>query len=108
MPTTYYRNLRGGHCPGHVREAFCSALYAFEGWPDGTPEPTVYFEVNYEPRQILISKVCGLVWNCSDILPREMRSILQDTGLFEDMRSCTYGAAARVMRAHILELTRSN
>jgi hypothetical protein len=33
------------------------------------PEPVVDVEVRYEPRKMTISKVCGLLWNCSDIMP---------------------------------------
>jgi hypothetical protein len=39
------------------------------GPDDGEPEPTVEYEIGYEPRQIPISRACGLVWNCTDILP---------------------------------------
>jgi hypothetical protein len=69
MRTTYSKNRRGGHSPGHVRDAFLAALEAYLNWEDGDPEPTVEFEVNYEPREITISKAAGLVWNCSDTLP---------------------------------------
>ena len=69
--------LRGGHAPGHVRDAFRAAIEAFYHWNDGEPEPTVTFEINYEPVEIPISKACGLVWNCTDILPGSDFTILE-------------------------------
>ena len=105
MPTTTYaRNRRGGHCKGHVRETFFRALEAFVAWDGEEPEPSVEFEINYEPRPISISKACGLVWNCSDILPGLAQPDLEQAGFIEDMRSWTYGAAARAMYARIQEI----
>jgi len=68
-PINFRVRLLGGHAPGHVRDAFLAAIEAFYHWDDGEPEPTVPFEINYEPVEIPISKACGLVWNCTDILP---------------------------------------
>jgi hypothetical protein len=59
------------------------------------PEPLVEFEVNFEPRPIPISKACGLVWNCSDILPGNVRDILIEHDIVPGRR--TYAAAARAM-----------
>jgi hypothetical protein len=49
--------LFNGHAPGHVRETFRDAIHAFMGWNDGEPEPMVEFE----ERQIPISKACGVL-----------------------------------------------
>jgi len=41
--------LRHKHAPGHVRD---TALAAFQAWVDRDdtgPEPTVEYEVNYQP-----------------------------------------------------------
>jgi hypothetical protein len=97
--TTYHHNARGGHCPGHIRDAFLNALEAYAAWNDGEPEPLVELEVNYEPTLIPISKACGLVWNCSDILPSDARDTLEDVGL--DVKRWTYAAAARAMLVRI-------
>jgi hypothetical protein len=99
MQTTYRNNARGGHCPGHVRDTFLAALEAYRDWKDGEPEPTVDFEVNYEPRPIPISKAAGLVWNCSDILPRDAVEDCEYTDLMIGRR--TYASAARAMVAAI-------
>jgi len=95
MRTTYKHNRRGGHCPGHVRDTFLAAIDAYLDWNDGDPEPTVEFEVNYEPRPILISKAARQVWNCSDVLPSLAVAALEDAGIEIGRR--TYAAAARSM-----------
>jgi hypothetical protein len=87
--------LRGGHAPGHVRDAFRAAIEAFYHWNDGEPEPTVTFEINYEPVEIPISKACGLVWNCADILPGSDFTILEWCRIESESR--TYAAAAHAM-----------
>ncbi len=90
-----YRFGRGGHAPGHVRDAFLAAIEAYEGWDGTAQEPLVEFEVNYEPRPIPLSKVYGLVWNCSDILPGyEWHALI---GQDINPGRCTYAAAARAM-----------
>ena len=97
MHTSYYRNRRGGHCPGHVRETFCEAIEAFCSWNDREPEPTVEFEVRYVPRPISLTQACGLVWNCTDFLPGDVVDMLMEAGL--DLKRGTYAAAARAMHA---------
>lgn len=90
--------LRSGHAPGHVREAFLNAAHSFMSWQPGTPEPTVDFEVGYVPRQIPLSKLCGLLWNCTDIMPGISFSELSDA---MDIKRQTYAACARAMLAAI-------
>jgi len=91
---------RSGHFPGHLREAFCNAIEAFMTWDDGEPEPTVDVEFNWEPRPMPVSKVCGLLWNCSDILPGHYCSWLEYADI--ELRRRTYAAAAREMHRRIL------
>jgi len=83
------------HAPGHVREMFRDAIEAFVNWNDGQPEPTVTYEVNYEPHQITISQGCGLLWNCKDVLPRADYDHLGYCGI--EPKSQTYAAAAHAM-----------
>jgi hypothetical protein len=101
MRTTYHHNRRGGHCPGHVRETFLAALDAYAEWASGEPEPTVDFEVKYVPRAIPISKAAGLVWSCSDILPSDAVSTIEETDLAALMQSCTYASAARALKQRV-------
>lgn len=101
--------MRNGHAPGHVRDTFLAAIEAFASWHPGEPEPTVEFEVGYEPRQIPLSKACGLVWKCTDIVPGGEFDLLQgkleslnygETGL----RRRTYAACARAMVDAVREI----
>ena len=94
--------------PGHVREAFLEAIEAYHGWrcygrQKGETLPNVTFEVRYEPTQISLTTACGLVWGCTDQLPRiEVDWLVEDLEL--PMRSGTYAAAARAMLADIKAL----
>ena len=91
---------RSGHLPGHFRETFREAIEAFCAWDDESPAPTVPFEVHYQPREISLAKACGLVWNCTDILPdtafRDIVGACQYAGVpIPTIR--TYAAAARAL-----------
>jgi hypothetical protein len=91
--------LRTGHAPGHVRETFENAIYVFHDWDDG-PEPTVEYEVHYVPRQITLSQACGLLWNCTDIMPGHLfdwvSEAIEASGHPTPQRR-TYAAVARAM-----------
>jgi hypothetical protein len=107
-------NLKYGHAPGHVRETACEAFEAFCGWNLRGPEPTVTYEINYIPRQIPISRACGLVWNCTDILGGDLYHRVQESLEYLSnqvradrdwrMRHSTYGAAAQAILGAIKEL----
>jgi|SRR5229473_7671329 hypothetical protein len=88
--------LRNGHAPGHVRE---TALAAFDAWLDWNrleePEPTVEYEIQYVPRQITITRACGLVWNCTDVVPGHVFDGLCTQGL--EVGRQTYAACARAI-----------
>jgi hypothetical protein len=64
-----------------------------------TPEPTVELEINYIPHQTSISHVCGLVWNCTDIVPGLFVDRLLREGV--EIQSRTYAAIARAILADI-------
>ena len=91
--------LKHGHAPGHVRDAFLDAVEAFTGWDAGEPEPRVDYEVDYEPRPVPISRMCGLLWNCTDIIPWGAVRDLEDVGV--QVGRQTYAACARAMLADI-------
>jgi hypothetical protein len=93
------RKLRYGHAPGHLRETAGAAFEAFLAWDGSEPEPTVEYEVHYEPHLIPISKACTLVWNCTDIVPGLIVDPLITEGL--DIKSRTYAACARAILADI-------
>jgi hypothetical protein len=90
---------RSGHAPGHVRETFLAAADAFIQWEPGEPEPVVDFERNYVAQPIPISQACGMLWNCTDIMPGSEYGRLQQEEL--PVRRQTYAACARAMRAAI-------
>ncbi|MFG1381258.1 hypothetical protein [Xanthobacter versatilis] len=101
-------NMRNVHAPGCVRDTFLAAIEAFASWSPGEPEPAVEFEVDHEPRQIPLSKACGLVWKCTDIVPGGEFDLLQSKleGLHRgevDLRRRTYAACARAMVGAIRE-----
>jgi hypothetical protein len=92
--------LHAGHAGHHVRDTFCDAVYEFTDWKKGDPEPVVEYQVNYEPHEILISRACTLVWNCTDVIPGHLfRLLCDDHGL--EVRAQTYAACARAMHVAI-------
>jgi hypothetical protein len=97
-----YRPARGGHAPGDIRDAFLVALEELRGWAPGTAEPTA----EVRERQVPLSVLCGLLWNCTDTLPsldgQEVWAFVEQHGAgYEAGRraSCSYGRAARALRA---------
>jgi hypothetical protein len=93
--------LRFGHAPGHVHEAAGAAFRAWKDWDGNGPEPTVEFYVNYQPHRITISRACGLVWNCTDIMPGQLFDWLVEDGLELEPRRRTYAAVARAIVMNI-------
>jgi hypothetical protein len=98
--------LRMGHAPGHVRDTACAAFEKTMEWRGQGPEPTVDFEINYEPHPIPISRACGMVSNCTDIVPGNLfdrlRSDMEQFG-GKQIRRCTYAACARAILEYIKE-----
>lgn len=74
---------------------FREAINAFVNWEEGEPEPTVAYEIGYEPHEITISQACGLLWNCKDILPRSDFDYLGYCDI--EPKQQTYAAAAHAM-----------
>lgn len=74
-------------------EIFQLAVQVFAtGWW-GEP-PTI----KYDEQELTLGDACCLVWNCSDILPGSVFDELRGT---LDMKSSTYAAAARAMKASL-------
>lgn len=58
--------------------------------------------MGYEPRQLPLSKACGLVWRCTDIVPSGefdlLQGKLQSLNYGEtELRRRTYAACAQAM-----------
>jgi hypothetical protein len=93
-----YKPNNGGHAPGHLRDAFCEAIELYIAWKDG-PEPTV----EYRDKRVPLSTICGLVWNCTDVLPSDSCAYLGDINPFAKgpQLGSSYGRAARLLKAAI-------
>jgi len=100
-----YRRHNGGHFPGHLRDAFIEAVAAYRAWESDEPEPTIAVEFGYVERQMTLTQVCGLLWNCTDILPSGEVSELEYRGI--ELRTNTYAAAARAMKSAIEDTPRA-
>ena len=98
-----YSPSRGGHAPIDLREAFAKAADAFEAWGGGDPGPTI----EVRGVRLTVSAICGLLWNCSDVMPSAMRQQLNDLTKWpqDGPRSNTYAAGARRLK---LLITRSH
>ncbi|KAA2236964.1 hypothetical protein [Salinarimonas soli] len=99
-----YNPARGGHAPSHIRQAFRDALDAYFTWEDGAPEPTVIVRGVETP----ISRVCGLVWNCTDKMPHTSVDDARDllSWVEAGRNVTTYGRAARMLRSKVEEALR--
>jgi hypothetical protein len=64
-----YKPNRGGHAPGHLRDAFLEYL------DEGSESDTVV--VGEEERVVPLRWLIGQLWNCTDVLPSEYCSMLE-------------------------------
>ena len=97
-PRRRYQAARGGHAPGHLREAFLSWLQECLDRPGDAPLPQTV-EVGDPPRSI--SWLLGQLWNCTDTLPRYEYDQINDwleSEWAEKIDRQTYAAAARALK----------
>jgi hypothetical protein len=92
IATSYHPN-RGGHAPGHLRDW----LYQFisdEIDPD-------------DPPRLSLERLTGLLWNCTDIMPSDVRAtldgVLSALGC-EERHVYTVAQACRQLRPNLGEL----
>ena len=90
-----YSPVRGGHAPGHLRDAFVDAVDAYAAWKTGEPEPVV----DLGGANIPVSRVFGMLWCCTDVLPGHLADTVNDHLRGERLRRHTYAAAARALKA---------
>ena len=85
---------RGGHAPGHLREAFVE-------WLDDPEQTEVVVGGNEEQRPL--SWLIGQLWNCTDILPSDVREQVNNllTGEPDGFRN-TYAAAVRRLKGEFI------
>lgn len=70
-PTKYrYNPARGGHAPGHLRDAFHDCLFEeeFMDGPESLDMEAVWHNGSMRSWRWLL----GMLWNCTDIMPSEM------------------------------------
>jgi hypothetical protein len=83
-----YNAKRGGHAPGHLRDAFWEWIQA--GMPDVLADPIT--DQSRSRRWLL-----GQLWNCTDIIGASGMQDLADVGV--ELRRRTYAAAVRLLSA---------
>jgi hypothetical protein len=87
-----YNPGRGGHAPSHLRDALLEVIEDLPQWQPGMLEPIAAVQERAMPLSVL----CGLLWNCPDILPGfEACELERVTG----KRISTYASAARAIKA---------
>jgi hypothetical protein len=97
-PRRRYQAARGGHAPGHLREAFLEWLQ--ESIHGSTSEPfPAMVEVGDEPRPI--TWLLGQLWHCSDTLPSQDFESVNEILMSENAPAIdrqTYAAAVRALK----------
>ena len=110
-----HRLPRGGHAPGYMREAFLEAVEAY--YESGAEEPLPIVTIAPPPRMkrnplrliqrpeksVDLRAMCGLMWNCSDILPRSERESINEicASMYERTDVYTFAQGARALRRHL-------
>lgn len=72
--THFLPDLYEGHAPITLQHLFRDAIYTFDEWVNGDPEPTVM----HEGRLVPISAVFYAMRDCTDIAPRALLEIVTD------------------------------
>jgi hypothetical protein len=88
-----YQANRGGHAPGHLRDAFLAWVDEIDFIEPAEVLPT--FPVDGEDRDLLW--LFGQLWNCTDVLPGGTVEKLEDM-LGTRLNRRTYAAAVRELR----------
>jgi hypothetical protein len=93
-----YQAPRGGHAPGHLREAFLEWINESRGLSADNPLPSTV-TIDEEPRPV--GWLFGQLWNCSDVLPRHAFDEVHDILASENAPPIdrqTYAAAVRALK----------
>jgi hypothetical protein len=88
MKTGTGKARRGGHAPGHLREAF-------DQWVEqsNATSETVTVEIRHEETTKPIAWLWGKLWNCSDTMPGGL------CGQLDMHVGSTYAQAVRALKA---------
>lgn len=82
-----YTSASGGMAPSHLLGDFLKAIYAYEAWGDGEPEP----HIPMNDFTMSVSAVFALLWRSTNPLPTVVRAAMHAEGS-PGMK--TYGHAA--------------
>ena len=88
--------LYEGHAPITLHNAFHEALEALEAWEEGNEEPLVVVD----GRKIPISHLFAHMCDCTDLLPRRTRDVLEsivDGRSFRASGASLYGDGAQLV-----------
>ena len=97
-PRRRYQAARGGHAPGHLRDAFLEWLEESIGLSANHPLPLTV-TIDDEPRPV--AWLFGQLWNCSYVLPRQAFDEVNDILASENAPAIdrqTYAAAVRALK----------
>ena len=89
-----YEPSRGGHAPGDLRDAFEELQEAYAASDDGGDVPGI----EYRGREISGIELCGLLWNCSDIMPSLLCEALENCCDVPVRQGSTYAFGARRLK----------
>ncbi len=98
---SFVKSRRGGHFPGHLRDAFVDAADAMRE-ADGR-DALVRARVRIddwrtgEERHYTLPQIFGMMWNCTDIMPSLLCNEIGDIN--DAIRpGCTYAQGARALK----------
>jgi hypothetical protein len=91
-----YNPARGGHAPGDVRDSFLAWLEAYYHAKGTDPVPTA----ELREQEIKPAKLFGLLWNCTDVLPRVYATMMEE---LVDKQVGSYAHAARALKPIVVK-----
>ena len=81
-----FNPARGGHAPGHLRDWFTELVK--DEYDNSDPPP------------LSLHRLCGLLWNCTDVMPSDLRDEVRSQ--YDNWELCsepvTYAQGARMIR----------
>jgi hypothetical protein len=96
-----YNPQKGGHAPGHLRDAFAEAIENSGGkrqwWDHIDADQFTDEQVRTMPREELASWLLGQLWNCTDVMPS---SLCDDLEL---PAGSTYAAGVRNLKSELVK-----
>jgi len=99
MKKNIFKANRGGHAPGHLREAFWLYVEDLESGKEIDDKEFLskdIQEIFWDEKKRTVGWLLGQLWNCTDIMPSE--GCLE----LELPQGSTYARAARLIKSHKL------